>query len=219
MERNNEIAAVIFDCDGVLVDSEPIANRLFHRCLVDLGLELSAEETNDRFMGRSMQDCIEDVERLLARRVDAAVWSGLAERTQLAFDAELQPVRDIEHVLQGLDLPRCVASSGSHGKIRHSLRITGLTRYFEHICSADDVSAGKPAPDLFLLAAKTLSVPPAACVVIEDSLPGVRGAVAAGMRAFGYCERSADAALAAAGATTFRDMRRLPALLKGYVLG
>ncbi len=219
MERNNEIAAVIFDCDGVLVDSEPIANRLLHRCLVDLGLELSAEETNDRFMGRSMQDCIEDVERLLARRVDAAVWSGLAERTQLAFDAELQPVRDIEHVLQGLDLPRCVASSGGHGKIRHSLRITGLTRYFEHICSADDVSAGKPAPDLFLLAAKTLSVPPAACVVIEDSLPGVRGAVAAGMRAFGYCERSADAALAAAGATTFRDMRQLPALLKGRVLG
>ena len=129
MERSNEIGAVIFDCDGVLVDSEPIANRLFHRCLVALGLELSAEETNARFMGRSMQDCIEDVARLLARRVDAAVWAGLAERTQLAFDAELQPGRDIEHGRQGLDLPRCVASSGSNGKIRHSIRITSPVSY------------------------------------------------------------------------------------------
>ena len=213
MERNNAIEAVIFDCDGVLVDSEPIANRLFHRCLVNLGLSLSAAETNETFMGRSMDDCIAGAEAMLGRPVPNDVWTDLALETERAFDRELEPVRFVTDALEALSLPRCVASSGSHAKIAHSLALTNLDVYFEHVCSADDVTAGKPAPDLFLLAARTLGIAAGRCAVIEDSVPGVRGAVDAGATVFGYCERTSAAELAAAGARTFDDMRELPGLL------
>lgn len=213
MDLNNEIAAVIFDCDGVLVDSEPIANRLFHRCLVGLGLALTADQTNERFMGRSMPDCIAAVEAILGRAVAPQVWTELARQTEQAFDAELKAVSGVRTVLNTLKLPHCVASSGSHAKIRHSLAITHLDGFFNVICSADDVVPGKPAPDLFLHAAHCLGVTPARCAVIEDSRPGAIGAAAAGMQVLGYCERTTRAELEPICAHTFAHMSELPDLL------
>jgi HAD superfamily hydrolase (TIGR01509 family) len=135
--------------------------------------------------------------------------------TRLAFDQDLQPVNGIELVLAGTRHPVCVASSGSHAKIRHSLRLTSLNAHFSanQIFSAEDVARGKPAPDLFLHAATEMGVQPQACVVIEDSRPGVDAAVAAGMTVLGFCERTPPHTLRAGGATVFRRMAELPGLL------
>lgn len=205
---------VLFDCDGVLVDSEPIANRLFHAHLVGLGLRLTPEETNDRFMGRSMKEGVAIVEVMLGHKTAAADWLALEDATRTAFDAELQRVPGITAVLDTLTLPFCVASSGGHAKIRHSLGLTGLLPRFEgKVFSADDVTRGKPAPDLFLHAASVMGCPPSRCTVVEDSVPGVEAACAAGMRVLGFCATTPAERLQRAGAELFADMKELPVLL------
>jgi HAD superfamily hydrolase (TIGR01509 family) len=208
-------ALVIFDCDGVIVDSEPLANAVLHARLVGLGLELTLEESATRFTGRTMADCVTLIEALLGRSVPDDFVSTVRRETKAAFDDALTPVGGIVEVLASLATPFCLASSGSHEKIRHSLRLTGTDRFFddERIFSAQDVAAGKPAPDLFLHAAASVGAPPARCVVVEDSVPGVQAGVAAGMRVFGYAARTPSRQLEAAGATVFESMDRLPALL------
>lgn len=209
-------ALVIFDCDGVIVDSEPLANAVLHARLVALGLDLTPEESATRFTGRTMADCVTLIEARLGRAVPADFEATVRRETKAAFDDALTSVKGIDEVLATLARPFCLASSGSHEKIRHSLRLTGADRYFDdgRIFSAQDVAAGKPAPDLFLHAAARLGVPPAQCVVVEDSVPGVEAGVAAGMRVLGYAERTASRQLEAAGATVFRSMDRLPTLLE-----
>jgi HAD superfamily hydrolase (TIGR01509 family) len=206
---------VIFDCDGIVVDSEPLANRVLHERLAALGLRLSLEESAARFTGRSMAGCVALVERLLGRPVPDDFVADLRRETRAAFERGLEPVPGIIAVLERLPGPFCLASSGSHEKIRHSLRLTGTDRYFgpERIFSAEDVARGKPAPDLFLYAASRCGARPGECTVVEDSVPGVEAAVAAGMRVFGFAARTPSRALAAAGATIFSDMDQLPGLL------
>jgi HAD superfamily hydrolase (TIGR01509 family) len=206
---------VIFDCDGVVVDSEPVANAVLHARLESLGLELTPAESAARFTGRSMADCVVLIEQLTGRPVPPDFVAAVRRETRAAFERGLEAVPGVVALLAALPPPYCLASSGSHAKIRHSLRLTGTDRFFDddRIFSAEDVRAGKPAPDLFLHAARRLGVAPADCVVVEDSVPGVAAAVAAGMRVFGFAARTPSRHLAAAGATIFTHMDQLSGLL------
>ena len=207
---------VIFDCDGVLVDSEPLANAVLHAELARAGLGLSLEESTSLFTGLSLASCLAVIEARLGGPPPEDFLPRLRAGVVERFRKELAPVPGVADVLRGLDAPRCVASSGSHEKIRFSLSLTGLDGWFgdDDIFSADDVARGKPAPDLFLHAAARKGREPGHCVVVEDSVPGVQAARAAGMRVLGFAARSEAAALAAAGAdAVFGDMRELPSLL------
>ncbi|MDO3702436.1 HAD family hydrolase [Micromonospora sp. C28SCA-DRY-2] len=211
----NPIGLVIFDCDGVLVDSERIAVRVNIALGAELGWPLTEAEVVERFIGRSSTSIGEQIAARLGQGV-AATW---AERFDLAHrqavDAGLSAVDGINDALDEITQSTCVASSGTHEKMRHTLGRTGLYSRFEgRIFSATEVAHGKPAPDLFLHAAATMGVPPAACVVVEDSLYGVRAARAAGMRCFGYAGGLTPAhRLEGPDTVVFDDMRKLPALL------
>jgi HAD superfamily hydrolase (TIGR01509 family) len=206
---------VIFDCDGVLVDSERLAVRVEAAVLAELGWPLSQAEVVERFMGRSQAFMAQAILDRLGRRLPDDWQDRLDRRYRAAFDAELAPVDGIVEALDRIATPTCVASSGSHEMLRHTLGLTGLYQRFEgRIFSASEVAEGKPAPDLFLHAAARLGAEPAACVVVEDSRYGVEAARAAGMRAFGYTGGLTPAGwLAGPRTVLFGDMRRLPDLL------
>src|SRR5215217_4100222 len=206
---------VIFDCDGVLVDSERIGVRIDVVVLAKLGWALSEAEVIERFVGRSDEYMVGEIERQLDRALPLGWEEEFAPLYREAFDAELAPVDGIVDALDRLELPTCVASSSSHDRIRYTLARTGLLERFEgRIFSASDVANGKPAPDLFLHAATTMGAPPGACAVVEDSRWGVEAARAAGMRAFAYAGGvTPRERLAFDGAVVFEDMRTLPGLL------
>lgn len=179
----------MFDCDGVLVDSERLAVRVESELLGELGWDLSEAEVLDRFVGRSDEHMIAEVEAELGRPVPDFV-EQYHRRLHAAFDRELTAVDGVTDALDRVEaagLATCVASSGTHAKMTRTLGLTGLWDRFDgRIFSATEVQAGKPAPDLFLFAAASMGVAPAACVVVEDSRAGVAAAVAAGMRVVGY---------------------------------
>jgi HAD superfamily hydrolase (TIGR01509 family) len=205
---------VIFDCDGVLVDSERIAVRIDVQMLAELGWPLSEEEVVERFMGRTQADVLAMIEAEIAGLEPG--WDVEFERRyHEALDAELQPVDGVVEALEAITAPTCVASSGSHEKLRFTLGRTGLYPRFEgRIFSAADVARGKPAPDLFLHAARTLGADPAACAVIEDSFYGIQAARAAGMRVFAYAGGLTPRdRLDGPDTVVFEDMRELPRLL------
>lgn len=206
---------VIFDCDGVLIDSERILNDVYRECLHEIGLELSLEEVIHRFKGRSTQDCLTIVEQMLGRSVPEQQLNDKYEEISVRrFKEEIRPIPGIKEALEKLTLRRCVASSSSHDHIRLGLELSQLLPYFtEGIFSASDVSRGKPAPDLFLHAASEMGVAPQECVVIEDSPAGVEGAVAAGMTVLGFVDLTPEPELRAAGAQTFDNMVELPQLI------
>lgn len=207
---------VIFDCDGVLVDSEPVANRIFAEALAELGLVTSYEEVCEEFIGLTLTRCVEIVERRLGRAVPGDFVERLQRRTFDAFRRELRAVRGVADALTRIEAPVCVASSGEHEKMRLTLGLTGLLPRFDgRLFSASEVERGKPHPDLFLHVAERMGAAPDRCAVVEDSLPGVLAARAAGMRVYGYVERSDAGRLQAAGAIVFDDMARLPGLLAG----
>jgi HAD superfamily hydrolase (TIGR01509 family) len=211
---------VIFDCDGVLVDSEPLSNTVFARALKREGLDWTVEETMRRLMGRSVKACVEIIEGLLARQLPEDFVHKLQAETLQAFrDAPLQPVPGINEAIDRIEaagVSTCIASSGGFDKMDVSLGVTGLLARFEgRIFSATQVSRPKPFPDLFLHAAIAMNEQPFDCVVVEDSVPGVRAAKSAGMRVLGYtgAPYTDRAAMAAAGAFLFDDMSKLPGLV------
>ncbi|MCY4385960.1 MAG: HAD-IA family hydrolase [Desulfurellaceae bacterium] len=210
--------AVIFDCDGVLVDSETLENQVFVECAADLGLNLTVAEAVAMYKGRKLAECIADVEERLGRGVPDSFVPDFRARSAKVFQNRLQPVLGVEAVIQAvqaLSVPFCVASSGPREKIEANLSTTGLLSYFEEsIVSAYEVGSWKPDPGLFLHAARMLGVAPKTCAVIEDSQPGVQAGVAAGMTVFGYARDTEAEALAAAGAQVFQDMAQLPVLLQ-----
>ncbi|MEU3570902.1 HAD family hydrolase [Kitasatospora sp. NPDC036755] len=209
------IELVIFDCDGVLVDTEVIAIRVLLRLGREHGWPLTEAEAVETFVGRTEQACNALVAERLGAEV-AAVWGeGFRALHAEAVDAGLSPVDGLPEALAGITLPTCVASSGTHEKMRHTLGRTGLHDHFAgRIFSATEVGRGKPAPDLFLHAARSMGVDPAACVVVEDSRPGVEAARAAGMRALGYAGGVTPADhLAGPGTLVFDSMRDLPGLI------
>jgi HAD superfamily hydrolase (TIGR01509 family) len=210
---------VIFDCDGVLVDSETITNRVFAQMLHEVGIAMSLEEVFEQFVGRSMPQCLEIVGELLGRPVPAEFVQEFHARAAEALRAELKAVADIETVLAAIQTPFCVASSGTHEKMRTTLGITGLLPQFSgKMYSVTEVARSKPFPDVFLHAASRQGVMPAACAVIEDTPTGVRAGVAAGMTVFGYCALTPKHRLIEAGAHhTFERMRELPGLLSSPI--
>lgn len=215
---DNQFKAVIFDCDGVLVDSETLENQVFVECVADLGLELTVAEAVAMYKGRKLAECIASVEERLGRCVSDSFVPDFRARSAKVFQNHLQPIPGVEAVIQAvqaLSVPFCVASSGPREKIEANLSTTGLLSYFqESIVSAYEVGSWKPDPGLFLHAARTLEVAPKTCAVIEDSLPGVQAGVAAGMTVFGYARDTEAETLAAAGAQVFQDMTQLPTLLQ-----
>ncbi|MGW4893042.1 HAD family hydrolase [Kitasatospora sp. NPDC004240] len=197
---------VIFDNDGVLVDSEPLSNRLLAEYLTELGYPTTIEDSYRDFMGTAAHR-IHDV---IAERHGATLPEGFDElfhgRVFAAFESELTAVQGADRLLKDLQqrsLPYGLASSAHHAWIRTALDVTGLRGWFpeERIFSAQDVGVGKPAPDLFLHAARVLGAEPARCLVVEDSVNGVLAARAAGMDVLGYTALTDPAKLTAAGAT------------------
>jgi HAD superfamily hydrolase (TIGR01509 family) len=199
-----------------LVDSERLAVRTEAEILASLGWPLTEAEIVERFVGRSAAHMQLEIERQLGRSID---WDAEFEpRYREVFERELVPVPGIVEALGEITTPVCVASSGSHDKMRFTLGKTGLFDRFDgQIFSVDQVEHGKPAPDVFLFAAAEMGVPPDRCAVVEDSVSGVRGALAAEMSAFAFAGGvTSGGALSIGGAVVFDDMVELPALLRAH---
>jgi HAD superfamily hydrolase (TIGR01509 family) len=206
---------VIFDCDGVLVDSERITHRLFQRMLEEIGLALSHDDMYERFVGRSMPQCLDIITHLKGAAPPDGFVDDYRARIKVAFEAELRAVAGIEDVLNGLELPYCVASSGDHYKMRLTLGLTKLLpRFTGRMFSVTEVAQSKPAPDVFLHAARKCNAHPAACLVVEDTPTGVTAGVAAGMTVYGYAAMTPVERLRDAGAhQVFSNMQDLPRLI------
>lgn len=212
---NGRFALVIFDCDGVLVDSEEITARVFTRMLNELGVAATVEEVFEKFVGRSMAQCLEVIANLMGREVPKDFAHQYHVRTAAALKSELKAVPGIESTLEAIAVPYCVASNGSHEKMQTTLGIAGLLARFQgKLFSVSDVARGKPFPDVFLYAASKSGVAASACAVIEDTPTGVTAGVAAGMTVYGYCAHTPAQRLIDAGAHyTFARMSDLPNLL------
>ena len=210
---------IIFDCDGVLVDSEPIADRVFPEMLAAEGVCISRKEIKKYFTGYSLKSCLETIEKQFGippppRGFKQKYYSRLFNE----FKKTLKPVLGIKEALDSIPYPICVASSGEHEKMQVSLTIAGLLPIFKNrLFSATEVVNGKPAPDLFLYAAEKCNADPKYCAVIEDSLPGVTAGIAAGMTVFAYINPSQSKLSDTCknlGAIIFNTMKDLPGLLE-----
>lgn len=183
----NATQLVIFDCDGVLVDSEPISIAVLVDALAAAGVTMSAEEAHERFLGRSLKSMSDILHDEYGLAVDATFLESMRKVLYERFREELQPIDGIAETVDGLGIPHCVASSSQPERIRLSLSVTGLIDRFEpNIFSASMVQNGKPAPDLFLHASAAMGVEPARCVVVEDSPAGILAAKSAGMRVVAF---------------------------------
>ncbi len=212
---------IIFDCDGVLVDSERIANDVFARVLEEeCGLQFSQQEMFERFVGHSKVQCLQIVEEMTGCPPPAALAHRYRQDIEAALRESVVAVSGVEVVLQSIEIPYCVASSGSHEKMATTLGKTGLAKYFDgNIYSTSEVAQPKPHPDIYLHAAKSSGVTdPGRCLVIEDSPVGVKGAVAAQMTVFGFTELMKREKLLAEGAhRTFNKMLNLPGEIHDYI--
>ena len=211
---------VIFDCDGVLVDSEVISCRAHADTLTRHGYPITADQVLERFLGLSDREARRIVEAEIGRRLPDNFESEIEHATLQFYADDLRAIAHVGEAIAAIGQPKCVASSGTQEKIRHGLRCAGLYDLLApHIFSASQVQRGKPAPDLFLFAAAKMQAAPERCLVIEDSVPGVTGAVAAGMIVLGFhggshCRPGHGDTLRAAGAVgAFADMRQLPGLI------
>ncbi|MBX3061197.1 MAG: HAD family phosphatase [Anaerolineae bacterium] len=206
---------VIFDCDGVLVDSEPITTGVMAAMLQEMGVPIIADELYDRVHGRSLAQCLAVLTDLLGKPLPENFVLTLRQRAAAALWAEVKPIPGVAEALAHLPIPVTVASSGEREKMLLTLGRAGLLpRFGNNIYSTADVSHAKPAPDIYLHAARQNGVAPHTCAVVEDSPAGVQAGVAAGMTVFGYAAATPAQQLKEAGAhVVFADMAELPALL------
>lgn len=206
-------AALIFDCDGVLIDSEHLASRVEAEVIRDLGLELTPAETHDMFLGKTVEGVLDTLETRLGRRPSAAWVYNWAFATAHAFHRELVVVEHLRDALEDLRAGghrMAVASQSPLARVRFSLEVTGLAPLFtDHVYVTSMVSRPKPAPDIYLLAAERLEAAPADCIVIEDSPAGAAAALAAGMRVIGYAPGVTRTAMTASGAVVIDSMANL----------
>ncbi len=218
---------LIFDCDGVLVDSEPLSIRVLMETMHDLGVPMTAAECYHHFLGRSLSSMKTTLSDAYGRTLTDHQLAAMRERLYTLYRAELKPIVGIARALDAIDLPCCVASSSLPDRIKLSLGLTGLTHYFgAHVFSATMVANGKPAPDLFLLASQRMSEAPENCIVIEDSPAGIEAAHRAGMRALAFVggSHSGPAGLRETVAAMhpyciFERMEDLPALIETLPMG
>ncbi|CAN7417470.1 HAD family hydrolase [Rhizobium rhizogenes] len=184
---NAEKGLVIFDCDGVLVDSEPLSVSVLIDAMRDVGVDMSEEDVYSRFLGKSLATLVDTLETEFDVFIDQAFLDRIRNDLYERFRQELKPIDGIAETLDALTVPRCVASSSQLERIRLSLGVTGLLERLEpNIFSASMVKRGKPAPDLFLYAAGQMGVAPKDCIVVEDSPAGIMAARAAGMTVFAF---------------------------------
>jgi len=185
--NNPPAELVIFDCDGVLVDSEPLSMRVLLETIAEAGADIDAEQGYEHFLGKSLASVIEILRRDYHIAVSDDALEKMRKRLYAFFESELRPIPGIAEALASIELPRCVASSSQVERVKLSLAVTGLAPFFgDRIFSASMVDNGKPAPDLFLHAAREMQIEPARCIVIEDSPAGVEAAKRAGMRVFAF---------------------------------
>ena len=207
---------VIFDCDGVLVDSEVLTNTVLRDMLRELGATVTLDDMFETFVGHTWEQCLELSADLLGRAPPEDFATRYRMRCGQLLREKLQPVPGIKLALSRITLPTCVASSGDHDKMRTTLGVTGLLPHFEgRLFSVTQVARGKPAPDVFLFAASQMGVSPDRVAVVEDTPVGVTAGRAAGMNVFGYTGRTPRHRLMSAGANAvFDDMSVLPPLLE-----
>jgi HAD superfamily hydrolase (TIGR01509 family) len=220
---STEFQLAIFDCDGVLVDSEPLAHQVLIEALREFGIELDLDQAMRLFMGNTLQQNVAVIERLLGRPLPERFFPEWREMLYARFRSEpVRAVTGVADVLDSLTMPCCVVSNGPFRKMETTLGVTGLLSRFEgRLYSAESGLRGKPAPDLFLAAARDFAVDPTRAFVVEDSPTGVAGAVAAGMTVFGYAgaDHTDAGELAGAGARVFTTMPELRALLAAPTSG
>lgn len=209
--------AVIFDCDGVLVDTEHMTNILWQKGLNELGLELSYEQMLHYFAGKSVADNLQQAAELLGYPVPESFQQKLYQRFVHELQTNLQTINNIEYALQNIALPKAVATNTQRESLKLKLTRARLTDYFLDAVCVEDVDAAKPAPDVYLEAARRLNTNPQDCAAIEDSVVGIRAAAAAGMTVFAYAPgMNIQDQLAAGAVITFDDMINLPELLRNY---
>lgn len=205
-----ELPLLIFDLDGVLVDSEKISERLFVECLQADGFAVDKAFNNQHFLGRSMRDCLDTLQEHFNRQPSTAMLEGYAKRVEEALSSELEPIPFVKESLEALPHLKCVASGSEPKRIQLSLRVTGLEDFFQNITSSYEVQKGKPAPDVFLKAAEKNNHVPDRCIVIEDTIFGVQAGLAAGMKVLCYQPVAELAYDVPDGVIVFDSMKDLP---------
>jgi phosphoglycolate phosphatase len=208
-----KLPLLIFDLDGVLVDSETISERLFLRCLQQDGFDVDTAFNNQYFLGRSMRDCLNTLQQHFGRQPSTMALDNYAKLMEEALSTELEPIPFVREALAQLPNPKCVASGSEPERIQLSLQVTGLAPFFQNITSSYEVEKGKPAPDVFLKAAEKNDYTPDQCFVIEDTIFGVEAGLAAGMKVLCYQPVPAMAYDVPDGVVVFHSMKTLP----GYI--
>lgn len=210
----SQYKCVIFDCDGVLVDSEPISNQILADMANVLGANIDLDFAMKHFKGSHFKDCIKIIESRINQPVPGTFETEYRTQSLEAFEKHLKPIKGINEVIEHLTLPFCVASSGMESKMRFNLNKVGLLPYFENkLFSCYTIQKFKPEPDVFLWAAKTMGFKPHECIVIEDSVLGVQGAVNGGFDVFGFTQHDTNNELDALATKTFNDMGDLLKML------
>ena len=205
---------IIFDCDGVLVDSEAISTGVLVDMANALGANMDYKQSLIAFKGKSLTACIDVISKRIDNTIPIHFEQDYRINTFEAFRKQIQPIKGIREVLDKLKVPFCVASSGPENKIRLNLEVAGLLPYFEnHIFSCYAIQKWKPKPDVFLWAAKTMGFKPNECLVVEDSVSGVKAALAGGFDVFGYTEHDYEDELQALATNTFNSMNKLIKLM------
>ena len=205
---------IIFDCDGTLVDSEEVTNEIIAEMAGELGVKMTGEEATATFGGKTLDSVLYKMRELSGKEIPDDWLSRLIKKVSEAWKTELNPVNGVRELLENLNIPICVASNGEPIHVNQSLEMTGLRGFFDgNIFCASDVGVPKPAPDLFLYAAKKMGFKPEQCIVIEDSISGVMAANRAKIKVYGLVKMCSAEELENAGAIPFTNMRNLPALL------
>jgi HAD superfamily hydrolase (TIGR01509 family) len=205
---------VIFDCDGVLVDSEPLGNQVMVDMANELGANINLDYAYQNFKGNSLENCFSQISEIIGVEVPSNFTDEYRERSFEKFKSDIQPVENILTVVKSLNIPFCVASSGPENKIKLNLELTGLLSYFEDkIFSCYTIEKWKPNPAVFLWAAETMGFQPSECVVVEDSPIGVNAAINGGFDVFGFTAHDYRDELKGIATNTFDSMIKLPELL------
>ncbi len=211
---------VIFDCDGVLIDSEALSLPVEAAVLAEHGFAISVDEIRERYIGHSLASMFADLEKRFGRPMPDGFETMLRQRIEALFEVELAATEGVAALVDALDCGKCVASSSLPARLKHTLSLVGLyDKFAPHIFSSSQVQRGKPAPDLFLYAAERMGVAPSRCLVVEDSVAGVQAARAAGMTVLGFCggghcgEGHGDRLRREGAAASFAGMAALRAVL------
>jgi len=206
---------IIFDCDGVLVDSEAISAKVFQKMILELGFEIDFDTLLEEITGTTMNENLQYIREIINDELPASFETDFRKRSYEAFKTDIKPIHGIPDLLEKIKIPVGVASSGPIEKIRLNLSVTNLIHFFgENIFSSYEIGSWKPEPDIYLHAAKKMGFKPEECAVIEDSLPGIQAAIAGGFDVFGFANDRNKAAFEEWGAKTFFSMNELNWWLK-----